>query len=129
MPFIRVTHSAAIDTVALDALASRITALMRDVLGKKAELTSVLIERSMTQVWTVGGQTAGSAAHLEAIITKGTNTVEQKADFIRQAMEALSTAAGTLPLATYVVVREIPAEDWGYGGLTQAARRLAALPL
>lgn len=30
--------------------------------------------------------------------------------------------------ASYVVVRELPATDWGYGGQTQAARKLASFP-
>ncbi|WP_275477560.1 tautomerase family protein [Aureimonas ureilytica] len=31
-----------------------------------------------------------------------------------------------LPLATYVVVDEVPADAWGYAGVTQEARRIAA---
>ena len=32
------------------------------------------------------------------------------------------TLPGPLPLATYVVVHEVAAEAWGYGGFTQAQR-------
>jgi 4-oxalocrotonate tautomerase len=32
-------------------------------------------------------------------------------------------AGRPLAEASYVTVRELPATDWGYGGLTQAARR------
>ncbi len=30
--------------------------------------------------------------------------------------------------ASYVIVREVPATDWGYAGLTQQARREAQSP-
>ena len=32
-------------------------------------------------------------------------------------------AGGPLAEASYVIVRELPAGDWGYGGLTQATRQ------
>jgi 4-oxalocrotonate tautomerase len=37
--------------------------------------------------------------------------------------------AGDQPLAeaSYVIVRELPAGDWGYGGQTQAARQRARI--
>lgn len=34
----------------------------------------------------------------------------------------------SLASASYVVVRELPATDWGYGGQTQVARKLASVP-
>ena len=38
-------------------------------------------------------------------------------------------AGGPLAPASYVIVREVPATDWGYAGQTQAARRLRAAAL
>ena len=39
------------------------------------------------------------------------------------AYEALSQQLGPLHEASYVVVQEVPAGDWGYGGRTQAQRK------
>lgn len=37
----------------------------------------------------------------------------------------LKIAPPVLAEASYVIVRELPATDWGYGGQTQKARQLA----
>ncbi len=69
-------------------------------------------------------------AMLEISITQGTNTAAQKAAFIARAFAELEAQLGLgqgqgLEPASYVIVREVPARDWGYGGQTQAARALA----
>jgi 4-oxalocrotonate tautomerase len=75
----------------------------------------------------VGGQDVQKpTALLEISITAGTNTAQEKADFIAAAWAELQrqlAAGGPLEPASYVIVRELPAGDWGYGGKTQAARR------
>ena len=117
MPFVRLTITGpetGPETVA--ALQRGITALMAEVLGKRADLTAVLVEPAPAAGWSVGGVAVPRAAH-------GTNTAQEKALFVAAAHELLvRTLPGPLPLATYVVVQEVPADAWGYGGLTQAAR-------
>ncbi|GJE68950.1 tautomerase family protein [Methylorubrum podarium] len=104
-------------------LQREITALMAEVLGKRADLTAVLVEPAPAGGWSVGGAAVTWAAHVEARVTQGTNTAEEKARFVAAAHDLLvRTLPGPLPLATYVVVREVPADAWGYGGLTQAER-------
>ena len=79
--------------------------------------------------WHIGGAPAVQpTALLEISITQGTNTQEEKAAFIQAAFAELQrqlAGDGTLAAASYVVVRELPASDWGYGGRTQQARKLA----
>ena len=85
--------------------------------------------------WYVGGQAVQRpAAMLEITVTSGTNTPAQKAAFVQAAFTELRrqlAAGGELEEASYVTVREVPATDWGYGGVTQHDRaqtrmRLAA---
>lgn len=67
------------------------------------------------------------SAFLEISITAGTNTAEEKALFMERAFAELQRqlgSGGPLEEASYVVVRELPATDWGYGGQTQQARKL-----
>jgi 4-oxalocrotonate tautomerase len=67
-----------------------------------------------------------ATALLEISITAGTNTVDQKEAFIAAAYAELEAQLGhgqPLEEASYVIVRELPASDWGYGGKTQVARR------
>ena len=51
-------------------------------------------------------------------------TLQLKAAFIAAAFAELQEQLGAgqpLTEASYVIVRELPAGDWGYGGHTQAA--------
>ena len=103
------------------------TDLMAGVLGKDPELTAVLVEPVAIGGWSVGRRQPPVAAHLEARVTAGTNTAEDKARFVAAADALLRHVLGAeLPVATYVVVDEVPGDAWGYGGLTQEHRRRVA---
>jgi 4-oxalocrotonate tautomerase len=77
--------------------------------------------------WHIGGvHVQGPTAFLEINITQGTNTVAEKAAFVAAAFAELQRQLCTshpMEPASYVIVREVPASDWRYGGWTQAARR------
>lgn len=128
MPFLRLTLNpataeAAVDTELARDLCFGLRDLMVTILGKKSELTSVLIEAPSALTWTIGAAEPEHAVHLEVTITEGTNTTDQKEEFIVAAMALLKRRFGRLHEATYIVVAEAPASDWGYDGRTQAARR------
>ncbi len=111
------------------ALASALTDLTVQLLGKRREVTAVVIDDLPAARWHIGGApVAQPTALLEISITQGTNTEEDKAAFIAAAFAELQrqlAGDGALATASYVVVRELHASDWGYGGRTQQARRLA----
>jgi 4-oxalocrotonate tautomerase len=113
----------------LTRLATVLTELTAATLGKRADVTAVVIEALPQARWFIGGTPlAGTTALLEISITAGTNTPDEKARFIEAAFaelqRQLSPDQGLEP-ASYVIVRELPASDWGYGGRTQGARRVA----
>jgi 4-oxalocrotonate tautomerase len=107
------------------ALQSGLTELMGRVMRKVPALTAVAIERIEPDDWAIGAAapTSGRAAHVEVKVTEGTNSPQEMALFINEAHALLKATLGELPEATYVVIHEIPAVAWGYGGLTQEARR------
>lgn len=109
------------------SLASALTAITADTLGKRPEVTAVVIEDVPAAWWYVGGhKLQRPSALLEISITAGTNTVAQKARFVEAAYAELQRQlahGGEFEAASYVIVREVPATDWGYGGRTQQARR------
>ena len=108
----------------LALLARRLSGLSTTVLGKRNEVTAVVIEAAPAGHWFVGARVPQeTAALLEIRITQGTNTTAEKEAFIEAAFEELSQQLGPLEEASYVVVQEVPATDWGYGGRTQAARK------
>lgn len=111
------------------ALAQALTELTARVLGKCPGVTAVLIDDLPAARWYIGAQASTQpTALLQIDITAGTNTEAEKARFVAQAFAELERQLGagqTLAPASYVMVRELPATDWGYGGCTQAARRHA----
>ncbi len=110
-------------------LGSALTELTVQLLAKRREVTAVVIDDLPAARWHIGGvPVVQPTALLEISITQGTNTDDEKAAFIAAAFAELQrqlAGDGLLAAASYVVVRELPASDWGYGGHTQRARKLA----
>ena len=100
------------------ALAAALTRITADTLGKRADVTAVVIEDIPAARWHIGGtDVRGPTALLEISITQGTNTAQEKAAFIAAAFAELEDQLGAgqpLEPASYVIVREVPATDWGY---------------
>jgi 4-oxalocrotonate tautomerase len=111
------------------ALAQALTRITADTLGKRPDVTAVLIDDLPVARWYVGGQAVQNPTALLTIrVTQGTNTVQEKAAFVAQVFDELQrqlAPGSTLEPASYVQVHELPATDWGYGGVSQQARRLA----
>ncbi len=109
------------------ALAQALTRLTAQHLGKRPEVTAVIIEELPAAQWHIGAQAVTAAtALLEISVTTGTNTPAQKEAFIGAVFTELQQQLGAgqqLHEASYVIVREVAASDWGYAGITQAARK------
>ena len=109
------------------ALAQGLTQLSADVLHKRADVTSVVFQRIAANDWWVGGEALDQVLmQLDIRITQGTNTEAEKAAFIAQAFDLLlqhSVDGQQLHATSYISVQELPASDWGYGGLTQQQLR------
>ncbi len=127
MPFIRITIAGpSLEPAQVRALQRDTTAQMASILGKNAALTNVLVEQAAPAAWSIGGEIAEVGAYVDAKITEGTNTDEEKARYIAAAIAMLRDALGpSVPKASYVVVHDLAGESWGYDGVTQAARRAA----
>ncbi len=105
------------------ALASELTALTARVLHKRPEVTVVMIEDLPAARFCAGGVASDQLiACLEIDITQGTNTLQEKQQFVHEAHALLACLLGDLHEASYVIVRELPSSDWGFDGLTQAQR-------
>jgi 4-oxalocrotonate tautomerase len=133
MPTLTLKIAAPHDRGRDQALATALTAITAATLGKRAEVTAVLIEDLPAARWFIGARPAQRpTVLLEISVTEGTNTNAQKAAFVEAAFAELQrqlAPGGALEEASYVTVREVPATDWGYGGRTQQARSLATRSL
>jgi 4-oxalocrotonate tautomerase len=127
MPTLQLKITPPQSTERLSLLARRLTDLSTELLGKRREVTAVVIEELWPGRWFIGGRNPRDAtAMLEIRVTEGTNTSGEKEDFIAAAWQELQQQLGPLDEASYVVVQEVAGTDWGYGGRTQAARRKRA---
>jgi 4-oxalocrotonate tautomerase len=129
MPTLRLQVAPLLNPERYAALGAALTRITAQVLHKKPKVTVVMIDDMPAARYLVAGRDAAQPiACLEISITADTNTPDEKAQFIHAAYtelhRQLSTGGQSLHEASYVIVRELPAGDWGYGGLSQAARRV-----
>jgi 4-oxalocrotonate tautomerase len=133
MPFIDIRLAAPCLPEKVAQIAECMTDLTVDILGKRREVTGAVVQCVAPGHWTVGGEslnaTGSGSFFLEVNVTEGSNTPKQKADFIAAAFAAAEAVLGKLDAASYVIVREVAADAWGYQGQTQAARATRPLVL
>lgn len=127
MPYldIRIASPCLPETVA--KFATRMTDLTAELLAKRRDLTSASVQCIAPGHWYVGGaalsDSGGTTFFVEVNVTAGTNDARQKEAFIAAAFTAAEGILGKLDAASYVIVREVPADAWGYQGRTQAQRQ------
>ncbi|MGD2116931.1 MAG: tautomerase family protein [Chromatiales bacterium] len=123
MPYINLQIQPAPTPQQAAVLAQGITDAMVEVAGKRREVTAVHIAAADAALWTIAGEASTvTTAYLDVKITAGTNSREEKAALLQRLHRLLVDALGELAEASYIVIHELPAEDWGYAGLSQAAR-------
>jgi len=127
MPFINIrTAPADISQAQARQLIDGTTRLMRDIMKKKPERTTVHIQPEDGALWAVGGKTMddinGRAVLMEIKITVGTNTTADKEEMIWASQRMLKDVLNVTPNAAYVVIDEIPGESWGKEGVMMAEK-------
>lgn len=128
MPFVHLkVFGAALAPQQARRVQAGLTDLMSSALRKNKALTVVQLESARGSEVFCGGEAppAGWAGQLTAWVTQGTNTAQEKAAFQKQANALLRREFGEPTTPLYIIVQEVPATDWGYGGVTQAARAAA----
>jgi 4-oxalocrotonate tautomerase len=133
MPFVRIALAGPqLENCQVAELQRQITGLMSDILGKRRDLTVVAVDQAQAGAWSVGGRSLDAAfrcAQIDAFVTAGTNSEDEKRLFLQAAHALLQDILGRTDAPVYVIVHEVPAPDWGFDGLSQAARRLATTPI
>lgn len=92
-----------------------------NILDKKSEITSVLVEFIPYSSWSIGGINT-STFNLDIKITKGTNTKNQKALYIQSIYKEFKNLLGEISIASYITIDEVDDDSWGFEGLTQEYR-------
>ncbi|MET0311719.1 MAG: 4-oxalocrotonate tautomerase, partial [Burkholderiaceae bacterium] len=58
----------------------------------------------------------------------GTNTKDEKAQYVKECFAAFAALLGELHEESYIYVHDVRAEAYGFGGLTQEYRYIKAKP-
>ena len=77
MPFILITLGKSVSSAVKQHIGRQATDLIVDLLGKRREVTAVLVEVAHAGAWCIGGEPQADAAtptHCEIAITAGTNS-------------------------------------------------------
>ncbi len=111
----------------LRQLATVLTDLTARHLRKDPLLTAVRFSLLPASHWFIGARSLAAdtraSYQLEIQVTAGSNDDVQIAQFLAGVHSALESALGQVHPTSYIVVQQVPAAAWGYGGLSQAERR------
>jgi 4-oxalocrotonate tautomerase len=126
MPFLTIKLTAPVSAETTRRVATALLNLTVEVLQKKRELTSVVVEYVAPSCWFIGGVTltpeSAPGVYVEIKVTEGTNTKDQKKSFVEQVGLAILAILGEIQPTSYVVIHEVRGDAWGYHGVTQEAR-------
>lgn len=126
MPIINVTVAAAPDSDLSGKIACLVSELTRMHLRKDPAVTAVTISYVEPQHWFAGGSSIASQGvssfWLDIKVVDGTNTKQELAAYIEAIFGAFETLLGKVHPESYVLVHEVPAAAYGYGGKTQEFR-------
>jgi 4-oxalocrotonate tautomerase len=96
------------------------------MLGKDPAVTAVVIDFVAPKFWNIGARSLERldlrSYALEIGVTAGTNTKTQVAEFLSQTHALFEQMLGNVHPTSYAIVHEIPAADWGFGGVSQEHR-------
>lgn len=106
-----------------------VSALMKrtsELLGKKSEVTSIAIDFVSPDLWFVGGERVSTqdavTFYLDIKVTDGTNTKNEKAEYVKNVFSDFEAILGDITPASYIVIHDVRADSWGFQGKTQEYR-------
>lgn len=126
MPFINILVSHVPDPALAETIAQGATERTVRILRKSPELTAAAVSFVPPAQWLVGGRSLekldAASFWLDVKVTAGTNTPAEKAAYIAEIHAFMREVLGRLRPESYVMVHEVPADAWGFGGISQAQR-------
>jgi 4-oxalocrotonate tautomerase len=121
MPYVNVKLNVKPSDELRKKIVDRVLENTTNILNKKEDVTSVLVEFISPNSWSVGGKNVPTF-YLDIKITKGTNTKEQRANYIKKCYTDFTEILGEISPVSYSVIDEVNADSWGFEGVTQEYR-------
>jgi len=131
MPLITVTYSTPKATPSTKAdISAAVSDLTARILRKDPKVTAIIVTAVDAADWFAGGRSLaeqGLASYwLDIHVTEGTNTKDEKAAYLAAVFMRMGELLGPLHPETYLHVDEVKGDAYGFGGLTQERRYIAA---
>jgi 4-oxalocrotonate tautomerase len=132
MPILNVKVSKAANPALTHAISESLLELTSRILRKKRELTAIVIDYVPPEHWIVGGTSLATQGknsfYFDIKIVDGTNTKDEKAQYVREAFDAFGKLLGDIHEESYIYIHDVRAEAYGFGGLTQEYRYIKGKP-
>lgn len=126
MPLLTLTLSGPPDEALAGTTAETLADLTSRILRKDKALTAVAVHFVPAAHWFVAGTSLAASGHtsfaLDIQVVDGTNTKDEKAAYIAAVFDAMAGLLPRLHRESYILVREVKADAYGYGGRTQESR-------
>jgi 4-oxalocrotonate tautomerase len=126
MPILNVKVSATRTAELSERINEMLLELTSRVLGKRRDLTAVVIDYVHPRDWFVAGASLAeqklASFYFDVKVVDETNTKAEKARYVAEAFEAFAALLGPLHHESYVYVQDVRATAYGFGGKTQEHR-------
>lgn len=126
MPIINVALSGKPDADRSRRLAARISELTQGHLRKDPKLTAIAFTHIDPEHWYAGGLSLAAQGlqsfWLDIKVVDGTNTKQEFEAYLAEIFDLMRRELGKLHEESYILVHEVPAAAYGYGGRTQEFR-------
>jgi 4-oxalocrotonate tautomerase len=131
MPLITVSYSSARHSPSLKVdIAKSVSELTAKILHKDPKVTAIIVKSVDPADWFAGGRSLAdqklASFWLDIHVTEGTNTKDEKAAYIAAMFARMGELLGPLHNESYLHVDEVKGDAYGFGGLTQERRYIAA---
>lgn len=126
MPILHVQVSAQRSPELSERITEALLELTSRVLGKRRDLTAVVIDYVDPRDWFIAGKSLTelekSSFYFDVKVVDETNTKAEKARYVAEAFELFESLLGNLHTESYVYVQDVRASAYGFGGRTQEYR-------
>ncbi len=129
MPIINITVSGKADAALSSRIAAAVSELTATHLRKDPTITAIAVAYIDPAHWFAGGTSLAeqdlNSFWLDIKVVDGTNTKPEMAAYLEAAYGRFEQLLGKLHSESYILVHEVPAAAYGYGGKTQEFRYIS----
>lgn len=131
MPIITIAVSGDADPALSAKLAGDVSALTQTHLRKDPTITAVAVTYIDPRHWFAGGTSLAAQGKrsfwLDIKVVDGTNTKAEMAAYLEAVFAKLAETLAPVHHESYILVHEVPAAAYGFGGKTQEFRFISGV--